>query len=77
MQGVWYRATASREAQRLGLDGWARNLSDGRVEVVAAGPGGAVAEFCGWLWTGSPGAEVRGVTVEEFEDPVPAGFAVR
>ena len=77
MQGVWYRATTSREATRLGLDGWARNLSDGRVEVVAAGPHAAVAELCGWLWTGPPGAKVKSVTVEEWDEPVPSGFSVR
>jgi len=77
VQGVWYRATASREAARLGLDGWARNLSDGRVEVVAAGPQAAVAELCGWLWSGPPEAQVDSVTVEAWDEPVAAGFAVR
>ena len=52
-------------------------MSDGRVEVVAAGPHSAVAEFCGWLWTGPPGASVESVTVEELEEAVPAGFSVR
>lgn len=77
VQGVWYRATASREAARLGLDGWAKNLPDGRVEVVAAGPHAPVAEFCGWLWSGPSGAKVNSVTVEECEEPVPVGFSVR
>jgi len=77
VQGVWYRATASREAERLGLDGWVRNLPDGSVEAVAAGPPTVVAEFCRWLWTGPPGATVEGVIVEECEDAVPVGFSVR
>lgn len=77
MQGVWYRATTCREAQRLELDGWAKNLSDGRVEVVAAGLHDAVAELCGWLWTGPPGATVESVIVEEWDEPVSAGFSVR
>lgn len=77
VQGVWYRATTSQEAMRLGLDGWARNLADGRVEVVIAGPQTAVAELCAWLWRGSPGSKVDGVTVEAWEEPVPEGFSVR
>ncbi len=77
VQGVWYRATTSQEAARLGLDGWARNLADGRVEVVIAGPQTAVAELCAWLWRGSPGSKVDSVTVEAWEEPVPEGFSVR
>ena len=77
MQGVWYRAATSREAARLGLDGWAKNLSDGRVEVVAAGPHAAVTQLCSWLWSGSPEAIVESVTIEEWDEPVPAGFSVR
>ena len=38
VQGVGYRAYAQRKAQELGLSGYAENLSDGRVEVVAEGP---------------------------------------
>jgi acylphosphatase len=77
VQGVWYRATTQRKARALGLDGWARNLSDGRVEVVAVGPEAAVAELCGWLWEGSPAANVQSVTVHDFEEPVASGFATR
>jgi acylphosphatase len=77
VQGVWYRATTSREAERLGLDGWAKNLNDGRVEVVAAGPDSAVAQLCSWLWSGPPEAQVDSVTVEEWDEPVTAGFSVR
>lgn len=77
MQGVWYRATTRREAERLALDGWARNLADGRVEVVAVGDAQAVAELCGWLWTGPPAARVESVSVEEYVEPVSRGFAVK
>lgn len=77
VQGVWYRASARSEAQRLAVSGWARNLKDGRVEVVAAGSAEAVAEFCGWLWTGPPAARVESVSVEEYDLDVPRGFEVR
>jgi acylphosphatase len=77
VQGVYYRASTAAQAAELGLDGWARNLGDGRVEVVVAGPESAVAALCAWLWQGPPAARVSAVAVEEWKEPVPAGFAVR
>jgi acylphosphatase len=44
------------------------------VEVVAAGAPDAVAELCGWLWEGPAGAQVSGVTVEEWTQAVQPGF---
>lgn len=76
VQGVFFRATTAEEAGRLGLRGWAKNLPDGRVEVVAAGPPEALAELAEWLWTGSPGARVDSVQVEAYDAPVPGGFHV-
>lgn len=71
---MWYRATTQRKADSLGLDGWAKNLHDGRVEVVARGPADSVAELCGWLWEGSPAARVESVSVSEFTEAVAPGF---
>ncbi|HEX5421231.1 MAG TPA: acylphosphatase [Gammaproteobacteria bacterium] len=77
VQGVFYRASTVREAVRLDLSGWARNLSDGRVEVVACGDPAALEALCEWLWHGPPSAEVTGLQVEHWaEEPAP-GFAVR
>ena len=74
VQGVFFRACTAREAKRLGLDGHARNLSDGRVEVVAQGSPDAIADLCQWLWKGSPGSRVTAVTVADHPDGVPTGF---
>jgi acylphosphatase len=76
VQGVWYRSTAREEAKRLNLTGWAKNLRDGRVEVVVTGRPEAIAEFCSWLWVGPPAARVESVTVEDFDAPVSPGFEV-
>ena len=76
MQGVYYRGTTVEQAQRLQLDGWVKNLADGRVEVVAAGEPAAVAALTSWLWQGPPAARVDAVQVEEWTSSVPRGFAV-
>lgn len=61
VQGVWYRATARREATALGIDGWVRNLPDGTVETVAAGQQEALDRFVAWCGQGPPGANVTRV----------------
>jgi acylphosphatase len=76
VQGVYYRAATAEVARRLELSGWAKNLADGRVEVVAAGARDKLAELAGWLWTGPPAARVDSVQVEQWEGSVPAGFSV-
>jgi acylphosphatase len=67
VQGVWYRASTQARAAELGLTGHARNLDDGRVEVIACGEPEAVAALCDWLWRGSPGSSVKAVEIEELE----------
>jgi acylphosphatase len=76
VQGVYYRAATRTRAEELALDGWVRNLPDGRVEVVAAGEPRAVAALASWLWRGPPAAVVESVRVEEWLEPVGAGFAI-
>lgn len=76
VQGVYYRAATAEQAQRLNVDGWVKNLADGRVEVVAAGEPDAVAALARWLWQGPPAARVDAVHVEEWTSSVPRGFNV-
>ena len=71
VQGVFYRATCVRKAEALGLKGFARNLADGRVEVLACGEQAAVQEFIDWLWEGSPASKVTDVATEHA-DPAEA-----
>jgi acylphosphatase len=66
VQGVFYRASARARAEALGVTGFARNLADGRVEVLACGQAAAVEALCAWLWLGSPAAHVSAVEIDEL-----------
>lgn len=78
VQGVFFRAAAADKARELGLDGWVRNLPDGRVEVLAAGDREALKSFTAWLHEGPPPARVDDVAVEECPaSEAPNGFAIR
>lgn len=61
VQGVFFRAAAAREAQGLGLRGWARNLADGRVEIEVEGRGAELRMFLAWAHQGPPAARVESV----------------
>lgn len=67
VQGVFYRASTRARAELLGVTGHARNLPDGRVEVLACGEPEAVQALCAWLWQGSPASSVREVAVETID----------
>jgi len=77
VQGVFYRASTRSKARSLGVTGYARNLPDGRVEVLACGTPAAVQALCDWLWDGPPAADVtavdvQGVAVESLQDWPPS-----
>jgi len=77
VQGVFYRASAAQRARQLGVHGYARNLADGRVEVLACGAPEAVEQFVQWLWIGSSASAVTSVAVTDAHcDPsaAPRGF---
>ena len=61
MQGVWYRGATHEQALNLGINGYARNLADGRVEVLACGDEEAVVALERWLWQGPRHAQVTDV----------------
>jgi len=67
VQGVFFRASTRDQARRLGLRGYARNLDDGGVEVVAFGALGALDELAGWLQHGPPMSDVAEVQRYEMQ----------
>lgn len=68
VQGVGYRAYCADEAMRLSVDGYARNLPDGRVEIVAEGDQDTLRQFVERLREGPPLARVDEVTYR-WEEP--------
>jgi len=76
VQGVWYRDSMRREAERLGVSGWVRNRSDGAVEAMVQGEAGAVDELVRWAHRGPQLAEVERVEVQPGSGSF-AGFEVR
>lgn len=77
VQGVFYRDSARREAERLRITGWARNLDDGRVEVVAEGEEAAVDRLVNWARQGPARARVEKVEIATEKATGLKGFAVR
>ncbi|GAB4439660.1 MAG: acylphosphatase [bacterium] len=65
VQGVWYRQSTLEEAQRLGIRGWARNLSNGDVEILAEGQEETLKKLVEWCKKGPPLAIVSEVYVKE------------
>lgn len=74
VQGVFYRASTREQALALGLVGMARNLADGRVEVIACGELQAIERLQRWLYEGPPAARVEEVIREVCEDWSGDGF---
>ena len=77
VQGVTYRASTRRTANELGVDGWVRNLDDGRVEAVFEGSGEAVDRVLEWCHDGPDRARVEDVSAEEEPPEGLDGFEVR
>lgn len=77
VQGVAFRAHARVQALALGLRGHARNLADGRVEVLAVGDADAIERLAQWLRHGPPLARVDDVVRESIADAIDSeGFII-
>nr|WP_318382342.1 acylphosphatase [uncultured Enterobacter sp.] len=79
VQGVGFRYTTQHEAQRLGVTGYARNLDDGSVEVLACGEAEKVEALVAWLKAGGPrSARVEKVLTEPHQpDNAWKDFSIR
>jgi len=79
VQGVMFRDSCRREADRLGVSGWVRNEPDGSVAGVFEGPSDsdAVDGLVAWCRTGPRGARVERVDVTEVEPSGATGFQIR
>ncbi|HUC12831.1 MAG TPA: acylphosphatase [Acidimicrobiales bacterium] len=76
VQGVWYRGSCAEQARALGISGWARNLPDGRVEIVAEGDPESVDKLVEWCRHGPPAARVTAVELRTEEPEGLSGFVV-
>lgn len=77
VQGVYYRASAREQAQRLGLTGWVRNSGDDAVLLEAQGTPERLEALVAWCWNGPPAARVDDVAVSWIEPHEhDAGFVV-
>ncbi|MGR9114629.1 MAG: acylphosphatase [Gammaproteobacteria bacterium] len=78
VQGVYYRAFTQKQAIKLGVAGFARNLPDGRVEVLASGSDDAVENLIKWCHKGPITARVDRVTTEEVSlNDIPSVFEIK
>ena len=79
VQGVGFRYFTKDVADREGVNGWVRNLPDGRVEALVEGEEEAVTRVERALWQGPGGVRVAAVAVDDTEPPSGAyhGFSVR
>ncbi|MBW3566557.1 MAG: acylphosphatase [Proteobacteria bacterium] len=74
VQGVFYRAATRKRAQSLRVTGYAKNLPDGRVEVLACGAEDDVHALVEWLREGPPAARVESVETESIDTDPPVDF---
>ncbi len=72
VQGVGYRYSTQQVAVDLGLTGWVKNLSDGRVEIRAEGSEAALDQLVAWAKQGPRFAKVENVTLEQEAIESPA-----
>ena len=76
VQGVFYRVSTKKEAERLKLTGWVKNTSTGDVEIMASGQEEALDEFILWCKQGPPRARVTEVVIVQREECTFSGFVI-
>ena len=76
VQGVFFRAETRRKAVELGLNGWVKNLADGRVEFLISGSDSSIKQMRGWLRQGPRLARVDDLIFERVERFPGSGFQI-
>lgn len=76
VQGVSFRAFVREQALAAGVDGWAKNLADGRVEVLLCGDAAAVRRVAQALHDGPPLARVDAVELAPADTAAASGFRI-
>ncbi|MFT6464052.1 acylphosphatase [Halopseudomonas sp.] len=74
VQGVGFRQATVRQANKLGISGWVRNLPDGSVEVMLCGEEPALEAMTAWLRAGPDAASVDAVELTGCAWQEIAGF---
>lgn len=74
VQGVWFRESTRQQAVPLGITGYARNMPDGTVEILACGDENALNQLAEWLESGPPMARVSNVEWSEVKADCPDTF---
>lgn len=78
VQGVYFRAYTQKQAVKLNVSGYVRNLSDGSVEIVAAGDPDALHQLVSWCHKGPVLAKVSQVIATPYESgEMFDGFEIR
>lgn len=77
VQGVGFRWSTRRAAERIGVAGWVRNRDDGAVEAHIEGPDERVATMLAWLGQGPAEAKVSHLEVTDTAPEGTAGFGIR
>lgn len=77
VQGVFFRDSAREQAEKLGLNGWARNEPDGSVYIEVEGDETALNQFTVWCQLGSKAAQVSKVTITEAPLQNYSNFTIR
>ena len=78
VQGVFFRTSAKKQADILGISGWVRNLPGGQVEVLAEGHAEAIKNLIAWCHKGPPSAYVEEVDITSMQsDQQHLAFMIR
>ena len=77
VQGVFFRNNTRRKAIELGLNGYAKNLPDGNVEIVAEGNDDKINELIEFIKKGPGIARVKGIKVKHKEPENFTGFEIK